>query len=154
MNTTATAPRSVLALLACVAALATIAAALANGQAAAHAGPRRPAGTIGVPGTSARAIRAARRFTTGYLRYLAGSRQTPRDATPGLARRLRAERPVLSPAEAKRTPRLLALTVSRGAGMRASVLVGDGEGVRYRLLLALAESHGRLLVSQVQAAIW
>jgi hypothetical protein len=154
VNTPATAPRSVLALLACVAALATIAAALANGQEAAHARARRPAGAIGVPKPPPRAIGAARRFTAGYLRYLAGSRQTPRDATPGLARRLRAERPVLSPAETKRTPRLLALTVFPASGMRASVLVGDGEGVRYRLLLALADHHGRLLVSQVQAATW
>ncbi len=154
MNTTATAPRSVLALLACVGVLATIAAALANGQAAAHAHPRRPAGTIGVPEPPARAIRAARRFTAGYLRYIAGSHQTPAGATPRLARRLRAHRPVLSPAEEKRTPRLLTLTISPAAGMRASVLVSDGEGVQYRLLLALAESHHRLLVSQVQAATW
>ncbi len=154
MNTTATASRSVLAFLACVGVLATIAAALADGQAAAHARPRRPAGAIGVPGPPARAIGAARRFTDGYLRYLAGSRQIPVCATYGLARRLRADRPVLSPAEEKRTQRLLALTVSRGSGMRASVLVGDGEGVQYRLLLALAESHRRLLVSQVQAAAW
>jgi hypothetical protein len=157
VNTDLKGRRGVLAFLACAVALAMIADALVDDQTGARATSSRPAGaadTAGVAGRLARATRVAREFADGYLRYLAGARQIPGGATRGLAWRLQADRPVLSPAEENRTPRLFALTMLDSQSMRASVLAGDGEGVRYRLLLRLVASHGRLLVSQVQAVTW
>jgi hypothetical protein len=127
-------------------------------------GPRRPtAPTPLSPGPSpqrpaqappAAAVRAARRFLAGYLRYLYGhgrARQI-RAATPRLRHRLATHPPRVSPATRKRRPRIIGLRSAAAARGRWTLTarIADGSGARYPLALEVARHPGGFLVPRLE----
>jgi hypothetical protein len=111
--------------------------------------PQRPA-----QGPPAAAVRAARRFLAGYLRYLYGhgrARQI-RGATPRLRRRLAAHPPRVSPATRKRRPRIIGIKGAAAGHGRWTLTarIADGSGARYSLALEVARSPDGFLVARLE----
>lgn len=125
-----------------------------RGGASWSASTRSPAGNAAP--VAPVAARVAHRFLTGYLAYLYGHAGAGAitDTTPSLARSLRAQPPLVSPATRQRYPRVRSLRpMSAPVGMvGVSALVGDGELASYTVGLLLERQHGRLLVRTVEAA--
>lgn len=100
------------------------------------------------------ALRAGRRFLTGYLDYLygRGSARRIRGATAELSRRLRRDRPRVSPATRRRNPRIAEISTKALGGGRTHVVaeIDDGEIARYPIELVLAGRGGRWLVTRVE----
>jgi hypothetical protein len=158
--------RGALAAVAVVAIAATLLLALT----APEAPPRRPASTpsrhVGEgetpratessSGSTASAVRAARRFLHGYLAYIYGHGRVAQvsAATSGLARSLASRAPRVPPSMRARRPRVLALhAVKTSTGViEVTALVNDGGLVDYPIQLRLAGFDGRLLVAAVGGA--
>lgn len=95
---------------------------------------------------------AARRFLSGYLPYLYGQGPATaiRGATPGLRRRLWANRPPVPPAALERSPRLIRVEThpSRSGRTTASGQIEDGSAA-YSIELSLLRRGGSWFVASV-----
>ena len=118
-------------------------------QVFAPAGPPPPA----PPPGSAGAQDAARMFLRGYLPWLYG--QAPlsavRTATGGLLAGFKAHPPRVPPTMQSLQPRVAAIAMQRrGRGWQALPNINDGHET-YELVLTVAQTHGRWLVSNVSS---
>jgi len=95
----------------------------------------------------------ALRFLEGYLRlvYGRGSASSVAGATPGLRRRLARATALVTPAERRRHPQVVALEAfGRAPGVVvASALVADGGVTTYAVRITLRESRSGWLVTGV-----
>lgn len=121
---------------------------------AAAAGPQLDQSAI----NAADAARVARRFLRQYLADLYGHRSAPdyAHATDALRRRLTAQRPRISPATRKRTPRIRRLAVQEGADVataRVVATIADGGPSTYPIgVLVRRTADGQLRVSDLLEA--
>jgi hypothetical protein len=102
----------------------------------------------------AAAVRSARRFLAGYLRYLYGhgrARQI-RSATLRLRRRLAAHPPRVSPATRQRRPRIVQIEGSATGRQRWTLTarIADGSGASYPLALEVAQRPGGFVVTRLE----
>jgi hypothetical protein len=106
-------------------------------------------------GSTASALRAARRFLHGYLAYIYGHGRAAQvsAATSRLARSLASRAPRVPPSMRARHPRVLALHAVKAPGaIEVTALINDGGLVDYPIELRLAGLRGRLLVAGVGGA--
>lgn len=115
--------------------------------------PSAPAGDPLSSAQRAAARATAQRFLAGYLPYLYGRGKPGSIApvTPSVAHALRGGRARVTPAQARRHPRVTGLSVfgqSRRSAL-ATVEIADGSPAPYRLTLTLEQRGPRWLVADL-----
>ena len=158
--------RGALAAVAVVVIAATLLLALTAPEAPSHrpasvpsrrVGERQtPRATENSSGSTASAVRAARRFLHGYLAYIYGHGRAAQvsAATSTLARSLASRAPRVPPSMRARRPRVLALRAAMAPTgvIEVTALINDGGLINYPIELRLASLGGRLLVAGVGSA--
>lgn len=105
------------------------------------------------PPGSAGAANAARLFLRGYLPWLYGHAplHAITDASRGLLANLKAHPPRVPPTMQSLQPKVAAIAMQRrGHGWQTLPNIGDGHET-YELVLTVAQTHGRWLVSNVSS---
>jgi hypothetical protein len=102
--------------------------------------------------------RVCRRFLAGYLSYLYGHGEASQitDASSSLIASLREHPPRVPPALRASHPRVLSVQPVPAPTGQAQVtaVINDGGLIDYTIELRVALERGRMLVSEVESALW